>query len=57
MQGVTRKTISFPADLAQDIARDAKDQRRAFSAQVVKVLEDIFCASNRQTVQKKKAKK
>jgi hypothetical protein len=57
MQGVTRKTISFPADLAQDIAKDAKLERRAFSAQVVKVLEQIFCVENRQTVQKRKIKK
>jgi hypothetical protein len=57
MQGVTRKTISFPEDLARDIANEAAQDRRAFSTQVVKILEDIFCAENRQTVAKKKGKK
>jgi hypothetical protein len=57
MQGVTRKTISFPEDLARDIASEAANDRRAFSAQVVKILEDLFCGSNRLTVTKKRVKK
>jgi hypothetical protein len=57
MQSVTRKTISFPIALAQEIERKAKSERRRFSPQVIKHLEDIFLASNCQTVSVRKKKK
>jgi hypothetical protein len=57
MQSVTRKTISFPIALAQEIERKAKSERRRFSPQVIKHLEDIFLASNCQTVSRRKKKK
>jgi hypothetical protein len=56
MQSVTRKTISFPLALAEDLAKEAAAERRRFSPHVIKKLEDIFCASNRQTVQRKRKK-
>jgi hypothetical protein len=37
-----RKTISFPRSLALRLAADAKSERRRFSPQVVKALEDFF---------------
>jgi hypothetical protein len=57
MQSVTRKTISFPIALANEIAREAKAEHRRFSPQVIKCLEDIFLASNCQTVSSRKKKK
>jgi hypothetical protein len=57
MQSVTRKTISFPSVLAQEIERKAKAERRRFSPQVIKHLEDIFFASDCPTVSGKKKKK
>jgi hypothetical protein len=57
MQSVTRKTISFPIALAQEIEAEAKSERRRFSPQVIKRLEDIFLASNCQTVSVRKKKK
>jgi hypothetical protein len=56
MQSVTRKTISFPVALADEIAREAKVERRRFSPQVIKRLEDIFFASNCPTVRGRKRK-
>jgi len=37
-----RKTISFPRSLALRLAADARSERRRFSPQVVKALEDFF---------------
>jgi hypothetical protein len=37
-----RKTISFPRSLATRLAAEAKSERRRFSPQVVKALEEIF---------------
>ena len=37
-----RKTISFPRSLALRLAAVAKSERRRFSPQVVKALEDFF---------------
>lgn len=54
---IVRKTISFPAELAQDIARDAQSERRRFSPHVIKKLEELFCASNRLTVGRNKRNK
>jgi hypothetical protein len=56
MQSVTRKTISFPVALADEIAREAKVERRRFSPQVIKRLEDIFSALNCPTVGSRKKK-
>ena len=53
MHTVTRKTISLPVALADRIKREANNERRAFSSQVVKVLEDIFLPS---TVRQSKPK-
>lgn len=39
---ITRKSISFPADLAQELDSIAQQERRSFSAQVVKALEDFL---------------
>jgi hypothetical protein len=39
-----RKTISFPRSLATRLAAEAKSERRRFSPQVVKALEDIFAS-------------
>ena len=57
MQSVTRKTISFPVALANEIAEKAKSERGRFSPQVIKHLEDIFFASNCPTVKSWKGKK
>ena len=40
---ITRKTVSFPVELADVIRANATEERRSFSAEVVKALEDIFC--------------
>jgi hypothetical protein len=37
-----RKTISFPRSLAIRLAADARSERRRFSPQVLKVIEDFF---------------
>lgn len=37
-----RKTISFPRALAARIAAEARAERRRFSPQVLKVIEDFF---------------
>ena len=37
-----RKTISFPRALAERIAAEAKVERRRFSPQVIKAIEDLF---------------
>jgi hypothetical protein len=52
MNNVIRKTISFPRALAAQISIEAKSERRSFSPQVVKVIEDIFAAK---TVRQSKA--
>jgi hypothetical protein len=56
MQSVTRKTISFPIALANEIAKKARIERRRFSPQVIKHLEDIFFGANCPTVSRKKHK-
>ena len=43
MEKITRKTISFPSQLAIAIDAEARKQRRRFSPQVIKFLEDFFC--------------
>lgn len=42
MQATVRKTISFPSGLAKKIEQEAKADRRKFSPQVIKVLEELF---------------
>lgn len=37
-----RKTISFPRALAARLAAEARVERRRFSPQVIKVIEDFF---------------
>jgi hypothetical protein len=54
MQGTTRKTISFPAQLAKEIAQCAAKDHRNFSKQVVAICESLFFAPNRLTVKKGK---
>jgi hypothetical protein len=39
-----RKTISFPATLAERLNREAVEERRRFSPHVIKTLEDIFAS-------------
>lgn len=53
MQSTVRKTISFPSGLARKIEQEAKTDRRKFSPQVVKVLEELFLTG---TVRQSKAK-
>jgi hypothetical protein len=57
MQGVTRKTISFPSQLAKEIATLAADEHRDFSKQVVAICEALFFDPSRQTARSKKDKK
>jgi len=57
MQGVTRKTISFPSQLAKEIAHCAAKDHRNFSKQVVAICEALFFDSSRQTARSKKDKK
>lgn len=56
VKAVTRKTISFPSELHDAIESEASKERRDFSWQVVKSLEEIFLASKCQTVQRKRSK-
>lgn len=49
-----RKTISFPRALAARIASEARSERRRFSPQVIKVIEDLFAL---QTVRQSKEAK
>lgn len=46
-----RKTISFPRSLVVRLAAEAKAERRRFSPQVVKAIEDLFAL---QTVRQSK---
>jgi hypothetical protein len=39
---ITRKSISFPEDLAAALSAKSAAERRSFSSQVVKILEDFF---------------
>lgn len=48
-----RKTISFPRSLAARIAAEARAERRRFSPQVIKVIEDLFAPK---TVRQSKSK-
>jgi hypothetical protein len=57
MQGVTRKTISFPSALAKEIAQCAAKDHRNFSKQVVAICESLFFDSSRQTARGKKGGK
>jgi hypothetical protein len=57
MQGVTRKTISFPSQLAKEIATLAADEHRDFSKQVVAICQALFFDPSRQTARSKKDKK
>ena len=54
VKAVTRKTISFPSELHDAIESEASKERRDFSWQVVKSLEEIFLASKCQTVRRKR---
>jgi hypothetical protein len=56
MQSVTRKTISFPTQLAQEIAALAAKDHRNFSKQVVAICESLFFDPSRQTARKTKRK-
>jgi hypothetical protein len=56
VQAITRKTISFPSELHDEIKNEADKERRDFSWQVVKSLEEIFLSSKCQTVQRKRTK-
>lgn len=47
---VTRKTISFPTELHEELAQQARDERRRFSPHVIKLLEGIFLPVHRMTV-------
>jgi hypothetical protein len=53
-QATVRKTVSFPRQLAKRIADQARADRRKFSPQVVKTIEDIFAS---QTVRQSRAAK
>jgi hypothetical protein len=55
MTNTIRKTISFPRSLAQKISTDAKADRRRFSPQVVKLIEDIFAAKTVRQSNKRRA--
>jgi hypothetical protein len=57
MQGVTRKTISFPSQLAKEIAQCAAKDHRNFSKQVVAICESLFFDPSRQTAPTRKGKK
>jgi hypothetical protein len=57
MQGVTRKTISFPSQLAKEIAQCAAKDHRNFSKQVVAICEALFFDPSRQTARAKRERK
>jgi hypothetical protein len=57
MQGVTRKTISFPTQLAREITKCAAKDHRNFSKQVVAICEDLFFDQSRLTARGRKGKK
>jgi len=57
MQGVTRKTISFPSQLAKEIAKCAVKDHRNFSKQVVAICEALFFDPSRQTARGGRGKK
>jgi hypothetical protein len=57
MHGTTRKTISFPTQLAREIAQCAAKDHRNFSKQVVAICESLFFDSSRLTAAKRKGKK
>jgi hypothetical protein len=56
MQGTTRKTISFPTQLAREIAQCAAKDHRNFSKQVVAICESLFFDASRLTAAKRRAK-
>jgi hypothetical protein len=57
MQGVTRKTISFPTQLAKEITKCAAKDHRNFSKQVVAICESLFFDASRQTARGGRGKK
>jgi hypothetical protein len=57
MQGTTRKTISFPTQLAREIAHCAAKDHRNFSKQVVAICESLFFDPSRLTALTRKGKK